>query len=205
MHTSKQNKASRSVMALRRILTIAVLLSLSVGFSVGCERQTYTLSDGDTKEPDDDPDTGEPDHDHDVNGPIDEDETHGPDDDMEQIEVGLLNGSWRAAVSEDDRPIGYFDIFHDKGATTAQGTFLMASGLSDMLDGTSGDLAKVELNGDELVVSFNPTTDEDELYTMELTKASADLFTGSLSAARNPETFEVTLGRRVFDDDESAE
>lgn len=200
MRNDSEQRVSRRLRALGRALAILALLSLSVGFSVGCDRQSVTIpGDGqpDTEVPDDGSDTGE--------DPISEDDEKMLDDDMEFIETGILNGSWRVAMAEDDAPVAYFDIFHDEGATEAQGTYWMMSGLSEMLDGATGDLNSVEVQGDEVTITFNPTTDLDELYTLALSRDTNDLFTGAMTAVNNPNEYEITFGRRIFEDDADAE
>lgn len=202
MRTNSEQRVSRRLRALGRALAIIALLSLSAGFSVGCDRQSVTVNTD--EQPDDEPDAdeNEPDGEDSEVGP---DHNHGPDDDMVPIETGLLSGSWRVAMAEDDAPVAYFDIFHDQGATEAQGTYWMMDGLSEMLDGESGDLSSVELQGDDLTISFNPTSDLEELYTLELSRDNDDLFTGSMTAVNNPNEYEVTFGRRIFEDDVDAQ
>ncbi|RVU44872.1 hypothetical protein EA187_10065 [Lujinxingia sediminis] len=200
MRTNSEQRVSRRLRALGRALAIIALLSLSAGFSIGCDRQSVTIhSDNqpDTDVPDEDPDTGE--------DPLSEDDEKMMDDDAEHIETGLLSGSWRVAMTEGDAPVAYFDIFHDQGASDAQGTYWMMDGLSEMLDGLSGDLNSVELQGDDLTITFNPTTDLDELYTLTLSRDNDDLFTGSMTAVNNPNEYEITFGRRIFEDDTDAQ
>lgn len=203
MRTNSEQRISRRLRALGRALAIIALLSLSAGFSVGCDRQSVTVNTD--EQPDDEPDADE--NDPDGEDPHDDtDETHGPDDDVDLVETGLLSGSWRVAMAQDDAPVAYFDIFHDRGATEAQGTYWMMAGLSEMLDGESGDLSSVELQGgDDLTITFNPTSDLEELYTLELSRDNDDLFTGSMTAVNNPNEYEVTFGRRIFEDDVDAQ
>ncbi|TXD34672.1 hypothetical protein FRC96_13755 [Lujinxingia vulgaris] len=201
MRNDSEQRVSRRLRALGRTLAIIALLSLSAGFSIGCERGSVTVpgdnqNQPDTEVPDEDPDTGDP---------ISEDDEKMMDDDAELIETGILSGSWRVAMAEDDAPVAYFDIFHDQGATEAQGTYWMMDGLSEMLDGLTGDLNSVELQGDDLTITFNPTTDLDELYTLELSRDNDDLFTGAMTAVNNPNEYEITFGRRIFEDDADAQ
>ncbi len=125
---------------------------------------------------------------------------HGPDEDEVLIEAGSLQGSWRAAQVEQDRPLAYFTIFHDQGASDADGSFLMGLAMGDGLDGESGEIQSVQLHGDRLEITWNPTNDSQELYYLILEPEHEDLYRGTFEAERNPASFEVTLERRVFDD-----
>ena len=126
---------------------------------------------------------------------------HGPDEDEVLIEAGPLQGSWRAAQVEQDRPLAYFTIFHDEGASEADGSFLMGLAMGDGLDGESGQIQSVRLEGDRrLEITWNPTSDSQERYYLTLEPEHEDLYRGTFEAERNPASFEVTLERQVFDD-----
>jgi hypothetical protein len=128
--------------------------------------------------------------------PMDE-EGHGTsDDEQELIEPGYMNGSWRAATDDQDTPAVYFDTFQDKGDTEVTGTYLMALGIYERLDGESGDLTEASLSGDTFTVSWNPTNDEGELLTLQATKVDENTMEGSVTAKRNVEMdIPVTLTR----------
>ncbi|TVR11886.1 MAG: hypothetical protein EA395_06805 [Phormidium sp. GEM2.Bin31] len=121
---------------------------------------------------------------------------HGPDEDEVLTEAGTLQGSWRAAQVEQDRPLAYFTIFHDQGASDADGSFLMGLAMGDGLDGEAGDIKSVQLEGDRLEITWNPTNDSQELYYLILEPEHEDLYRGTFEAERNPASFEVTLERR---------
>ncbi len=123
-------------------------------------------------------------------------EHHGPDDDQELTDAGSLQGSWRAAFVEGDTPLAYFDIFHDDGESSADGDFLAGPAISDMQDGTTGAIADVTISGAAVVVKWNPTTDDEELYTLELEAQGDDSYSGEFSAQRYPNTHEVSFSRR---------
>jgi hypothetical protein len=146
-----------------------------------------------------------------VNNPVDntpttdpdDDETHGPDDDQVVIEPGFLNGSWRVATAEQDRPLVYLDLFHDQGATEVTGTFWMGNAVSDILDGEVGDLLSAQWAGEHFEVRWNPTMDEEEVYKItEGRRVSDDRLEGKFSADKDPITFDVVIERRVVDDEE---
>ncbi|WP_159789593.1 hypothetical protein [Sodalinema gerasimenkoae] len=121
---------------------------------------------------------------------------HGPDEDEVLTEAGPLQGSWRAAQVEQDRPLAYFTIFHDRGASEADGSFLMGLAMGDGLDGEAGEIKSVQLEGDRLEITWNPTSDSQERYYLTLVQEDADLYRGSFEAERNPASFEVILERR---------
>src|SRR5690554_4035717 len=88
MRYDMKHRNSRNLSALGRALAIIALLSLSAGFSVGCDRQSVTVPADEDDDNHDDPDT-DGSEDPDTEGPAEHDEEgHGPDDDMELIETG---------------------------------------------------------------------------------------------------------------------
>ena len=192
------------VKKMKSIAMIAMLVLVTALVS-GCEEQTLTVPgenqnqvDGDGSQEGDNEGPGDG-HDH---GDSDYAESHGPDDDEELLEPGLFNGSWRVALPEEDQPLVYFDIFHDQGESTATGNFLMGMAMGEMLDGTPGDLQEVSISGNEVTISWNPTTDAEEMYRLELVRESEDHFSGAFAAERNPQTEEVMMTRRVFQNDD---
>lgn len=192
---------------MKSIATTALLAILAT-LAMGCEEQTLTVpgenqevADGEGHQ-DGDGGDGPGDHQH---GDDEYAESHGPDDDEELLEAGLFNGSWRVALPEEDQPLVYFDIFHDQGESSATGNFLMGMAMGEMLDGTPGDLQEVSIDGNSVTIAWNPTTDLEELYQVELSRETDDRFAGNFSAEKNPRTEEVVMTRRQFEDDDDRE
>lgn len=122
-------------------------------------------------------------------GPTDE-HGHGTDPSVEgdeRIAPGFMNGSWRVATTEQDTPVAYLDTFQDKGEARVDGTYLMAIGIYERLDGETGDLQEATLDGDTLTVTWNPTNDQTELFTLQAQKVDENTFEGRITAERNPE------------------
>lgn len=187
-----------------RLLILVVVAGLA---SAGCKEQSMTISNA-TNGGEDPPaeqenqgndgqeNQGDPGEEYGI------DDGHGPDDDMELLEVGLLNGSWRVAVTEGDQPMVYFDIFQDKGETTGSGDYWMGFVLGPDFDGSSGELLDVAIDGDKVEVAWNPTPDDAEMYWVELVRQDDDTFTGQFKAEQRDDVFDVVMERRVFDDED---
>lgn len=187
-----------------RLLILLVVAGLA---SAGCDEQSVTItnSNNGSENSSTNQENGSEDNQGNQNsfqpGGIDDD-GHGPDDDMELLEVGLLNGSWRVAVTEGDQPMVYFDIFQDKGEVTGSGDYWMGFVLGPDFDGASGELSDVEISGDKIEVAWNPTPDDEEMYWVEVIRQDDDTFTGAFKAAKREDTFDVVMTRRVFEDED---
>ena len=124
-----------------------------------------------------------------------------PTTEQERIEPGFVNGSWRVATAGDDTPVAYFDTFHDANKSDVTGSFLMAIGLYDRLDGEAGQIEDASWNGNQLTVAWNPTSDPTELFTLTATKLDENTLEGAVTAKRNPNLdVDVKLTRRHVDD-----
>ncbi len=198
---------------MKRIMprTMVLFLSASLVLAVvGCDRDDISVEPNDqdnnqSTSPNNNQgdNNDDPNHQHGENNhEYDDDywEAHGPDEDKELLEVGEMQGSWRAAYVEGDVPLAYFDIFHDEGESTAEGSYLMGNARGDFLDGLAGDIDEVSIDGDRVDIYWNPTDDEQEMYLLELTRQDEERFDGEFSAERYPNTHEVELVKRQFDD-----
>ena len=142
--------------------------------------------------------TSDPDAGSDVAvGPTDQ-QGHGTAPGEEQhLEPGFMNGSWRTATTSDDTPVAYFDTFQDKGDPSVTGTFLMGLGIYPRLDGESGDIDQASFDGTTLTLTWNPTNDAAEMFTLQATKSDDNTMTGTITSQRNPDlNLQVTLTRR---------
>lgn len=195
----KKKKTNRSVTSrLYRLLSVAVAAALAASFTVGCDGGEVTVNGNDDNQSQNDNDTNN-DNDHNHNDPNHDDdyfEAHGPDDDMELIPAGQLQGSWRAAFVDGDRPLAYFDIFHDEGESTASGDFLQGMVPHEMYDGTSGSLESVTIDGTQVEIDWNPTDADDEMFTVILERDDDDTYHGTFEAAMYRNTYEVEMELR---------
>lgn len=199
---SRREKVSTSIV--RRILVLLVMSSLVMGGLMGCDNQTVTVSgnsggDSADRDGDGDGDGGEI-TDHDGEGDHDEEFEPSPHEDGETFAAGPLQGSWRVAVTEGDKPLAYFDIIQDEGTDSGSGDYLMAIALSDMFDGETGELIDVAIDSDQVEVLWNPTDDDQEMYRIEVTRETDDRYTGIFAGERYQETHPVTMTRRRMGD-----
>jgi hypothetical protein len=196
-HTMRRTQGHR----LSSWLSWAAALALCASVATGCDEGTVVVPGENEANDQDNQENSHNDHNH--GHPYDDQYAvdHGPDDDEELVEPGVLNGSWRAARAADDAPLAYFDIFHDVGATTGTGNFLMGMAMGELLMGTAGDLADVEFGVESIVIAWNPTTDDEEMYWVTLTVVDEDNFEGTFEAEKNPASFGVTVERRIVDEE----
>lgn len=198
-----KNKSIRRPLLLR-LLVAFMALSLVGLIGTGCDEDITVVNDGANASQENQSQNQSQNqtnnHSHNQHN-HEEDESHGPDDNEELLDAGLLNGSWRAAMADDDRPIAYFDILHDDGETTATGHFMMGMAPYEHLDETTGDLSDVTIDGNSVEVAWNPTVQLEEMYWVELTRETNDRFTGVLKIEQAPEVeHQVVMERMVFDD-----
>ncbi|MFP4598879.1 MAG: hypothetical protein ACLFVJ_11540 [Persicimonas sp.] len=181
-----------------RLIAITLTLAFVAGL-LGCDEARLQSMNNEEEASQD---TSTDDEDEEIEqGPTDE-HGHGidPETEGETIPPGFMNGSWRAATGDQDTPAVYFDTFQDEGEPEVTGTYLMALGINDRLDGESGDLAEASFDGTTLTIEWNPTTDPAEMYTLQADKVDEDTLEGRVTAERNPELDEVvTLTRREDD------
>lgn len=152
-------------------LLVMLLALVLVGW--GCDDNSKVITDSNHK-------TGTPDTGH---GHQD-DAGHGPDDDAPVIENGFMTGSWRVGRVEDQSLVVDLDTFQEKGSTEVSGYFTMSMLAGNGADSKSGDLLEgTTFDGETLIVKWNPTDVENELYTIEATRVDENTLTGTVSAA----------------------
>lgn len=192
-HRQKTNRSHTH--RLRRLLSVLAAAALVASLTIGCDGGEVTVNGDNQSQNDNQNDDNAPnqnDHNHD-----DEYfEAHGPDDDMELIPAGELQGSWRAAFVDGDRPLAYFDIFHDEGESVASGDFLQGMVPHEMYDGTSGSLDSVTIDGSQVEIDWNPTDADDEMFTVVLDREDDETYSGTFEAAMYPNTYEVRMTLR---------
>ena len=185
-----------------RSLPFLILIALAASFTA-CQGSSVTYFDGQTNQ-----DEANGDHDHPADGDghvhTGDEEGHGPDPDGEMEDFSPITGSWRAARAEDDAPLAYFDLFLYEDDPSGDGTFIMGLAPSEMLDGNRGDITDLKHQSGTLTISWNPTSQDEELYTIEgsLSDPTANELTATFSALQAPFSFEVTLSRMIFDEDD---
>ncbi len=109
------------------------------------------------------------------------------------IEVGHYQGRWRVAYVDGDVPVAHFTVFHDAGAASAEGHFVMMLARGEGLDGETGSIDDIRITGDGLEIDWNPTTDTGEMYHLELRRVETNTYRGVFKARRYPHTHEVEL------------
>ena len=106
-------------------------------------------------------------------------ENPGLGEDSAPIPVGYLQGSWRVATSDaSDAPVVYLDFVQDEGDASATCTYSMSIGMGPLFEGQNGECDSVSYINDTLIAKFNPTNDQDELWTLTSTSRDGDKFTG---------------------------
>ncbi len=185
-----------------RKITILLALTVAMAFTA-CDSQTHvsgknnnnTTPELNNTEPDNN-ETEVPDH--------QDDEGHGigKEDNAESLAPGFMSGTWRVATAEDDSPVAHFDLIHVKGESDISGSFMTGVGIHEDLADETGDVIDVNFGDNKFELVFNPTTDEEEFYTVTTTeRIDDDHFKGKLTAARNIEmNIDVTIARQVFED-----
>lgn len=159
--------------SLRRLIVCLVFLTGALAMT-GCDQElTKTAEDEKEKEKEEEPN-------HNIGS---DDAGHGPNADITLAEPGTMAGSWRIENGEDNALIANMDLVHIEGRSEVEGYFTMRSGLTQAVDGAQGDLYdSSNIAGDDLVLEWNPTDVDDEIYTIEAERLDEDTFTGRLTA-----------------------
>ncbi|TDP62647.1 hypothetical protein [Bradymonas sediminis] len=112
-----------------------------------------------------------------------DDAGHGHDEDVTLIAPGFVNGSWRVGAAEDQSLIVNLDLIQEDGATEVEGYYTMSMLAENGAADKGGDImSSSTFDGTTLTVQWNPTQNENEIYTIEATKQDENNFTGTLSA-----------------------
>lgn len=180
-----------------RLLVLTAALTLALG-AVGCDSKGAQINGLNNSSDDAGSSSNNGGGGDDVAVSSTDEEGHGTaPGEEEQIEPGFMNGSWRVAATEQDTPAVYLDTFQDKGDSEVTGTYLMAIAIYERLDGESGDLAQGSFDGGTLTVKWNPTTDPEEMFTLQASKVDDNTLEGNITAQRNTELdVPVKLTRR---------
>ena len=109
------------------------------------------------------------------------------------VEVGAYQGRWSVAYVDGDVPLAHFTVLHDEDATRAEGHFVMGQARGQELSGETGSIDDIQITEDGLKVDWNPTTDTEEMYYLELWRAETNTYRGVFQAERYPDTHEVEL------------
>lgn len=182
----------------RRLVLPLALVALFFGLVLsGCQQSKLRGMNNDQTQKEEEDENTE------VTPSIDEEGHGSADDESDLLEPGYMNGSWRVATTEQDTPAVYFDTFQDKGDSLVTGQYLMALGIYERLDGESGDIQEASFDGDTLTIKWNPTNDQEELFTLQATKASEDSLEGTITANRNVDmNIPVKMTRRLSQGEE---
>ena len=182
---------------LPRLMVILAVTCLIVAIGTGCDSQEITVDNEETNDVENNQNDGENDHVHEHDAEYYE--AHGPDDDEVLTEAGSLQGSWRVALEDGNKPLVNLDIFHDDGESTADGDFMMGNAISPMQDGTTGSIESVSIDGENVDVRWNPTDADEEMYILELVHQGDDEYTGTFKGEMYPDEHAVTMARQIAD------
>src|SRR5690554_1969126 len=180
-------------------LIIAALAGMMLLGSVGCD-ESKTVVEVANNQPVDNPDVTSDDENKDE---ADSGELLGEDPNLSitdaenvVVEAGYMNGSWQVSAGEQDEPAVRFDTFQDEGVPEVTGDFTMGFAIYDLLDGESGEIDEASFDGTKLTLYWNPTTDRDEMLTLEATKVDENTLEGTITAKRNEDlTLPVVVKR----------
>lgn len=170
-------------------LKIATILMLALGLMVaGCDDDKKSISNPP-------PTSNNPD----TNNPTDEDvHGHGGDgkgDIENSTKPGVMQGNWRVGkLDADNTPVMKFSLIHDEGAPEAEGDYILFEGFDEYYHGVTGTDIKAKMNGEVMVVTFNPTPDTEQLYTVTANKKLADgQYEGTFTSVDMAVNFPVSI------------
>jgi hypothetical protein len=129
-----------------------------------------------------------------------EDPGAGPDENEVLTPAGWAQGTWRVGISnpgspDDDDPVVSLDLFQDGDDPEITGSFAINPSFEG-LGGATGDI-KGTFSGGTLTVTFNPSADMDELYTVTANRSGDNMMSGKLTTASGAYDLNVTLERIV--------
>lgn len=167
----------------QRALVLSLMVVLSGGlWSCSSERATSSRPSRTTPAPPSDTTPSEPEED-------------GEDRDLIGA-VSPITGTWRVALNDVTRTgVANLNITHTPGELSATGTYTTLAALGEEGLGSGGELSGVTVGEDTLVVSFNPTANPEELFTVSATRVSERVYEGRFDFAQSDESWEVTLTR----------
>ena len=123
----------------------------------------------------------------------------GEEDPSRLIEPGTLNGTWRIGLNDTatKAPVMHVDFVHDRGAAEAECDFIMFGGLAPNFADKVGRCQSVTINGDTLMLTFNPTEKQDYTMTLQTTsRPDADTFVGQIQGGKD--RWDVLIERRTL-------
>ncbi len=179
-----------------------VLLLCGLMMGVGCDRDPIEYEPGVEDENGEangqDDEEGNNDEESVWTGDYEASDQRDDDDEEASHPTGEMQGSWRAAYVEGDVPLAYFTVYHNEGEESARGDYLMAIARGEGLDGESGqfDDMWIDAGAEEVVIEWNPTPDQGEMYRLELQREDGETYVGEFSAEMYPNTHEVQMTLR---------
>jgi len=127
------------------------------------------------------------------------DPTKGPDEDEVLIDVGFMSGTWRVGEdTPDNQPVVYFSFIQDEGDPIIDeiaSSFEMSIALGSELDGNVGKITSARYEGDSLTVAWNPTNDEQQLFTITAQKVDEKTLRGTLVDVDRAVDMQIVLTR----------
>ena len=165
------------------MIMLFALLAFGV-VSTGCDeepKQTINKKDKDPEQPDDDK-LG-----------------HGTDKEVEDnaAKPSAFQGTWRIVKEDaDNTPVVRVSIIQDEGAKEGSGDYITQAGLGEGLQNLSGTLLTMTSSGTGFSATFNPTADQDEVYTINATnKVDENSYSGQFTSKTGTYNFPVKILR----------
>ena len=181
------NGDTHMIKSLHHMTTLfMMLLALSIALT-GCEEEENKQV---TKKPDVNNKDG------------DKDPTHDVDKDVEDnaAKPSVLQGTWRILKTDvDETPVVRVSIIMDDGAKEGSGDFTAQVGLGENFQGIAKNLDTVASNGDGFSLTFNPTNDQTEVYTVKTSsKIDENTFEGNFTSKTGTFNFPVKILKVQF-------
>lgn len=186
-------KTTRSITS---SLSLALILSLAL---LGCEENkstpigvpnpsTNNKNNGDPPKKDMGPDT---DNNNDENG-------HGGDGGT-PIGVHSMHGVWNVVTDDaDETPVLTASISIEENASTGEGDFTTGPFFGSEAAGEYGDFSSIEVTDSSMVITFNHSNDEEQLYTVNASeKVDKDTFKGTLTDKTSINQ-KIVVKRKIF-------
>lgn len=141
----------------------------------------------------------------------------GPDENEEEnsTKPGVMQGNWRITLNDaDNTPVIKLSLIHDEGAAEATGDYILFDGFDKLVfqgmatpdaaesyHGTTGTDIKATMSGDVFTITFNPTADPEQRFTIKSTSRTGEgQYSAELTSVDQAIKAQVNITLQVFDD-----
>jgi hypothetical protein len=108
--------------------------------------------------------------------------------------LALAQGSWNVRTADvNDELLISLDLYHDDGVAELTGSYVVF-GLSEAYVNSNGEIIDGTYTDKNLVVHFNPYSDDEEVFTLTATMGDDRTLTGKLSNKSGSDTWDVVIG-----------